>query len=64
MIDETGQALRDFTQRYCDFWQQEVGHAPARARKFLPPAHYSAATAAEVPSTFPVVPTGVRLLEQ
>lgn len=29
MIDETSQALRDFSQRYCDLWQQQSGHAPA-----------------------------------
>ena len=29
MIDETSQALRDFSQRYCDLWQQKSGHAPA-----------------------------------
>lgn len=29
MIDETSQALRDFSQRYCDLWLQESGHAPA-----------------------------------
>ncbi|MCT2386220.1 SecY-interacting protein [Erwinia pyrifoliae] len=29
MIDETTQALRDFSQRYCDIWQQQSGHAPA-----------------------------------
>lgn len=31
MIDETGQALQDFTARYCDLWQQQRGHAPASA---------------------------------
>lgn len=29
MIDETSQALRNFSQRYCDIWQQQNGHAPA-----------------------------------
>lgn len=29
MIEETSQALSDFTGRYCDHWQQQVGHAPA-----------------------------------
>ena len=29
MIEETAQALRDFSQRYCDLWQQESGHLPA-----------------------------------
>ncbi|WP_230320734.1 SecY-interacting protein [Erwinia sorbitola] len=31
MIEETSQALRDFSQRYCDLWQQTYGHAPASA---------------------------------
>ncbi|MBD8162537.1 SecY-interacting protein [Erwinia persicina] len=31
MIEETSQALRDFSQRYCDLWQQHHGHAPASA---------------------------------
>ncbi|BCQ36290.1 MULTISPECIES: SecY-interacting protein [Erwinia] len=31
MIEETSQALRDFSQRYCDLWQQQHGHAPASA---------------------------------
>ncbi|WP_099350206.1 SecY-interacting protein [Erwinia amylovora] len=29
MIDETTGALRDFSQHYCDIWQQQSGHAPA-----------------------------------
>jgi len=29
MIEQTAQALRDFSQRYCDLWQQESGHLPA-----------------------------------
>jgi SecY interacting protein Syd len=31
MIEETSQALRDFSQRYGDLWQQQHGHAPASA---------------------------------
>lgn len=29
MIEETPLALKSFTQRYCEQWQQETGHAPA-----------------------------------
>jgi len=29
MIEETTQALNDFTRRYCAQWQQDTGHAPA-----------------------------------
>nr|WP_314426003.1 SecY-interacting protein [uncultured Erwinia sp.] len=29
MIEQTPQALNDFTRRYCDSWQQQAGHAPA-----------------------------------
>lgn len=29
MIEETSGILRDFSQRYCDLWQQQHGHAPA-----------------------------------
>ncbi|RAP70835.1 protein syd [Candidatus Erwinia dacicola] len=29
MIEKTAHALRDFSQRYCDLWQQESGHLPA-----------------------------------
>ncbi|WP_455820100.1 SecY-interacting protein [Pseudomonas cerasi] len=29
MIEETSEALRNFSQRYCDLWQQQHGHAPS-----------------------------------
>jgi len=29
MIEETSLALRDFSHRYCELWQQHHGHAPA-----------------------------------
>ena len=29
MIEETRNALHDFTRRYCEHWQQQTGHAPA-----------------------------------
>lgn len=29
MMQQTAAALRDFTQRYCQHWLQQTGHAPA-----------------------------------
>jgi len=29
MMQQTAAALRDFTNRYCQQWQQQAGHAPA-----------------------------------
>lgn len=29
MIEETTQALTEFTRRYCDLWERECGHPPA-----------------------------------
>jgi len=30
-MEQTTQALTDFTTRYCEFWQQQCGHPPASA---------------------------------
>ena len=29
VMQQTVDALREFTARYCDAWQQRTGHAPA-----------------------------------
>ncbi|WP_034946754.1 SecY-interacting protein [Erwinia oleae] len=38
MIDETAQALSDFTRRYCDAWQHERAHPPASSELFGVPS--------------------------
>lgn len=38
MMQQTVDALRDFTARYCDEWQQRTGHLPASSELFGVPS--------------------------
>lgn len=38
MMQQTADALNDFTVRYCQYWQQNIGHAPASSELFGVPS--------------------------
>lgn len=44
MIEQTTQALNDFTRRYCEQWQQQTGHAPASGELYGIPSPCIVAT--------------------
>ncbi|MDU2728726.1 MAG: SecY-interacting protein [Mixta calida] len=47
MMQQTVDALREFTARYCDAWQQRTGHAPASQALYGVPSPCIIATQAD-----------------